>query len=1000
MLKLVSMHIYGFGQLENLKIDQFADFQVFYGQNEAGKSTIMAFIHTILFGFPTKQQSELRYEPKHSTKYGGNLRVFHEELGYATIERVKGKAAGDVKVVLDNGKVGNEELLKELIANFDKGIFQSIYSFNLNGLQNIHQMKGEDLGKFLFSAGTLGTEQLARTENFLQKELDARFKPGGKKPMLNEKLQELAKINSELKNVASKNMEYKTLVKQKASIQQQMDETNKLVSEIQNKVEKLNEWKRIESIVKEEKWIKTELSMQGEIQFPTRGIERLEKLNGQILPIQAEINSLSERIDTVKNELKSCVPDHALLENEGELLTLLDQIPLYDQLKLETERLEAKQTEFDEKLKVLKDKLHVSIDEQDLLEINTNIYMRDQVEALSRLAKRLSDQNQDLEVQYETEKAALEKMELEVQKAQKSCLPEQDRLLLEKQVKEGDLKNLQAELKAIEDKIDFLRLTSEREKATKVKSEKQKRFQFFFFECILAVMICSGLLTKQWILALVGVISFVFFAVLIVKSFKMPLEIVVDKTMHDLLDKEKELKERLQDVSFTNITKLEEQLKLDRKCRDHLNLLFIKLEQQQAQFEKVIAKYEEWELAYAENKKKLNVISKELKIPENIASSYLLEAFRWIEESKTILREKEQLLSRLEKLNQQKAAIANKMRNYEELYLPQKGLDLHNTAYLLRNRLKEAQENLILSREKEKLMQGLEAEIKHRANELDLLQAEYQKLIQEAGTDTEHQFYELGEKAYKTEELKEKLTALQKQLHYTILTEEEREVLLNVYKTDELISECNQESQKLRAKLKNLQEEQASIKHELQLLEEGGTYSDILHHFKQKKYELEEAAKEWTVYALAQKILKSTIDKYKNDYLPRMLKKAEDYFFFLTNGHYQRIHLHPIGIGFLVERDDHTLFEANELSQATTEQLYVSVRLALVTTLYDQYPFPIMIDDSFVNFDAGRTEKVINLLQQIKPNQILFFTCHSHLLPLFQKESILSLEKGTVQIIS
>jgi uncharacterized protein YhaN len=195
-LKILELHIYGYGQLENVQITTLHDFQVFYGENEAGKSTIMAFIHGILFGFPTKQQSLVpRYEPKHSTKYGGKIRIYHESHGGAVIERVKGKAAGDVKVALDNGRMGGEELLKELTGNFDKSLFQAIFSFNLHGLQNIHQMKGEEIGKFLFSAGTLGTERLSKSEAVLQKELDIRFKPSGKKPLLNEKLQALHDIH-------------------------------------------------------------------------------------------------------------------------------------------------------------------------------------------------------------------------------------------------------------------------------------------------------------------------------------------------------------------------------------------------------------------------------------------------------------------------------------------------------------------------------------------------------------------------------------------------------------------------------------------------------------------------------------------------------------------------------------------------------------------------------------------------------------------------------------
>ena len=52
-----------------------------------------------------------------------------------------------------------------------------------------------------------------------------------------------------------------------------------------------------------------------------------------------------------------------------------------------------------------------------------------------------------------------------------------------------------------------------------------------------------------------------------------------------------------------------------------------------------------------------------------------------------------------------------------------------------------------------------------------------------------------------------------------------------------------------------------------------------------------------------------------------MLSKAEEYLSFLTDDNYHRIHLQKSGSGFLVERKDHTIFEANELSQATTEQV-------------------------------------------------------------------------------
>ncbi len=986
----------------NVQITNLNDFQVFYGENEAGKSTIMAFIHGIIFGFPTKQQTaELRYEPKQSTRYGGKIRIYHENLGVAVIERVKGKAAGDVKVVMDNGRMGGEELLKEITANFDKSLFQAIFSFNLHGLQNIHQMKGEEIGKFLFSAGTLGTERLSKSEAVLQKELDIRFKPSGKKPLLNEKLQALHDINGELKIAEAKNKEYTNLVEKKEMIQQEMKEINMSLQEIGKKIVKLNEWKRIESIVKDEKRTKKELNELGEIEFPVRGIERIEKINQLIHPYKAEIKSISERMDNLKKELAVIQPDPSFLINEPALLSVLDQVPLYDQLKQEKLQCEAKLLAFEEELSITREKLHLSINEDDMFAINTNIYMKNQVEVVSRKRQKLDEVKEELENRYQEEKGNLEELEKEVRFAERQVLSKQERLSLEEKVGTGNAKQvLEGELRAVQDKIEFYQQANQRDRIADARQEKQKKVQFFLFELILAAVTLYGMLTKQWFLFSLGLLGCIVAAIFMTKAKKQPKETDGDRTLEGLREKEKQLKQKLQSAQYLQFTMLEEQLMLDNERREELQIIRIKLKQQQAQYEKVIAKFEQWELETAQNKEKLLGISHELKIPEYIAETFLLEAFELIEQYKVICREKKQLDVRLEQINQQQDEMVKSLNDYENLYLTEKGLDLYNAAYLLRNKLKEEHGKQIMYQERMLKFTDLEADLRQRTQELKHLQSEYNKLISSAQVETEQQFYELGAKAEKQAKLIDRLDTLQSQLQYSILSEQERENFIQMHQSDELLTECNQQVHLLQTNLKKLQEDHASIKYEIQVLEEGGIYSDILHHYKQKKFELEEAAKEWAIYCLAQEILSETIEKYKNIHLPRMISKAEEYLSFLTNGSYQKIHLQKSGPGFLVERKDHTIFEANELSQATTEQLYVAIRLAFAVTVYEQYQFPIIIDDSFVNFDANRTHKVIELLKGMERNQLLFFTCHEHLLPHFQRENVLFLEKGAVQIIS
>jgi uncharacterized protein YhaN len=315
----------------------------------------------------------------------------------------------------------------------------------------------------------------------------------------------------------------------------------------------------------------------------------------------------------------------------------------------------------------------------------------------------------------------------------------------------------------------------------------------------------------------------------------------------------------------------------------------------------------------------------------------------------------------------------------------------------LKNTLKREQEKSVKWQEKQSKLADFTEDLNQLKLERSQLESDLSQLFYEADVASENDFYELGTKAERKAKLAERLEDLEKQLHHSFLSSEERKNCMEIHDCDEAMAEYNREVETLQLRLTKLQERQASIKYDIQVIEEGGVYSELLHQFKQKKYELEEEAKEWAVYSLAQNILLQTIEKYKNVHLPRMLTKAEDYLSFLTDGRYQKIFLHHTGPGFLIERQDGTIFEANELSQATMEQIYVAIRLSLATTLYENYHFPIIIDDSFVNFDAKRTQKIIELLQQLKQNQILFFTCHQHLLQYFNKDQLLYLKNGATR---
>lgn len=170
-MKIEKLHIYGFGKHENVEIDLQDGVNVFYGENEAGKSTIQQFILHILFGFPQKNAQLLRYEPKSGAMYGGRIHVIDEQENRVIIERVKGKASGDVTLYFTDGTRGGEQELVSLLHSYNRADFEAIFSFSLLQLQGFEKMTEEELTRTLLSSGTTGMDTLSNVETQFMKEM-------------------------------------------------------------------------------------------------------------------------------------------------------------------------------------------------------------------------------------------------------------------------------------------------------------------------------------------------------------------------------------------------------------------------------------------------------------------------------------------------------------------------------------------------------------------------------------------------------------------------------------------------------------------------------------------------------------------------------------------------------------------------------------------------------------------------------------------------------------
>ncbi|HAM1794723.1 TPA: AAA family ATPase [Listeria monocytogenes] len=337
-MRITSIDIIGYGKWSDAHFNNIANFQVFYGENEAGKSTIMVFIHSILFGFPTKQQSIPRMEPKNGGPYGGRLTLEDTPLGKVIIERLKGKATGDVRIYYGDGQTAGEEKLPEIIGEIDRNTYEAIFSFDIHGLQNIHQWKKKEFERYLLATGTTGSDALLKGAEALQKKLDSLYKPSGRNPLINQQLKKIKEAQQAFQNAKKQNAQYEELINEKEQAIVRQTELQKEKTTMRVELDALATLADLWPLYQEWKALSNKASETTEATFPPDGVIRLEHLHLREKEWQNQLIQLEER---QKNLISNNNYEHSAFfaENEAEVTYLIETYAAFGEREIQLKNL-------------------------------------------------------------------------------------------------------------------------------------------------------------------------------------------------------------------------------------------------------------------------------------------------------------------------------------------------------------------------------------------------------------------------------------------------------------------------------------------------------------------------------------------------------------------------------------------------------------------------------------------------------------------------------------
>ena len=124
----------------------------------------------------------------------------------------------------------------------------------------------------------------------------------------------------------------------------------------------------------------------------------------------------------------------------------------------------------------------------------------------------------------------------------------------------------------------------------------------------------------------------------------------------------------------------------------------------------------------------------------------------------------------------------------------------------------------------------------------------------------------------------------------------------------------------------------------------------------------------------AKELLEKAYEQMKKSVTPKFTQNLSDLIQKITDGKYQKVSIHEEE-GLIVELPNGEYRPANLLSVGTIDQLYLSLRLAMLDEISKE-KMPIILDEAFAYYDDERLKNsLLFLIQQAKEHQIILFTC-------------------------
>ena len=1027
-MRIEELYLDGFGHFHQRSIGPLSGpVTVFYGPNEAGKSTTLAFIRAALFGFPARFNSH--YPPQVGGRHGGRITVSDSSGAVYGVERYAG-ARGGLTITTTDGPASNvEALMQRLTGNATPDLFKNVFAFSLDELQVATSLN--DSNGTIYSAGQ-GAPGLPAFRKSLSDNKGQIYLNRGNNQEVPRLLNTLREVDAQLRDIEGNAGRYGALTARRSEIDSELQVADSKIAglnaqraEIQNLLNGWDDWVALSDC---ESQLRDTPKYED---FPDNPVARLDALAERTRQAGEDRDEADGHLRQSEEAASADIPGEDLLYDRERIETILRSRGSFDDsvrdLPERQGELRGLEAGF---ARILSDLGH-QWGEDELQAFDTSLVVRNQVDGWKERITQTGERAQQAQFQLAQERRTLEDNQTETQEARDGLPPEPPPLAAAALTERQDaLRAARGRLGEYErQRQHYDSMIGQLNALTVAQEPPERDSGRISLRPIIALVVAGAVLPVAGILLgggalLLGVLCGLILlgAAAMLWFMGRPTPSAAPSPMAATLGQQTDSAESAMEAARQSLLESAVALGLDgqpdaaalesaearlesaRNALDAWNAANARIADesrrergQEQRVESAAREHEAAETASQEAQREWRQWLGERALDETLAPDAMTTFIARVETARSSLSE-------ARRMRERRAAIGYDIQEFREQVEPLAArhrlpLDPEDQRQLARvadeliQRLDEARTAVSQREQARTQAEEIRQQLEIRERRLQSAGKAHAELLAAGGTDDAEEFRRRARQQAERLELERQRDEHRRTMERLSGPGDRFDAFCRslagsdpnrLYEESAGLSELHAEVDSHRNALR---EERGGIDTELAQLTGEEESSALRIRRGTLEEQLQGHAREWSRLTIAEALLEKTRQKFEQERQPSVIRHAQDFFSGVTGQRYQRLYA-PIGEQTITVTDaTGGSKQPSELSRGTREQLYLALRFGLIREFGEHAErLPVVVDEALVNFDTDRARLAAESFAQLaETNQVLVFTCHPATADMFAK---------------